>query len=113
MSISGSWEIQRSLSKLQAIPVIGSTLVSPVKAVVSLAETVAGIAGAIIFGTLAVVTSSPYCAEKCIKSVAHIGLGLLGFMYSVSNFISLGIVGYTVENLGQPRHLHVSRMSLL
>ncbi len=97
MTLSGSWEIQRSLSRLQAIPVLGSTLVSPIKAVVSLAETVAGIAGAILFGTIAVITDDKDSVGRCVESLGHIGLGLLGFMYSVSNFFTLGAVGYTVE----------------
>ena len=97
--ISASWEVQRALSSAQATPIVGPLLVSPVKAVFSTAQLVAGVAGTILFGTLALLTFHPDLASLATKSIAHVGMGALGLMYSVSNFISLGIVSYRLENL--------------
>ena len=101
MSVSGCYSVQRSLSTGQAIPVVGPLVVSPIKAVFSVAQLIAGIAGSILFGTLAIVSNfTRPLDEIAFKSLQHAGLGLIGLMYSVSNMLSLGIVAYRFEVAG-------------
>lgn len=95
------WSVQRSLSKAQATPIVGPLLVSPIKALVSVAELIVGIAGSILFGTLAVLTFNDYLGGKAVESLGHAGLGLLSLMYSISNILSLGLVGYRFEVISQ------------
>jgi len=99
-------EVQRQLSKAQAFPVAGPIIASPVKAVISLAEIVGGLASTIIFGVLATLflmvfaeTPCGFCVEMACDSLAHLGLGILSFGYSVANMCTLGLVGYRIEYL--------------
>lgn len=91
--------VQRYLSRAQATPVIGPLLVSPVKAVVSTAQLIAGLVATIFLGTLSMLTFNDFLAAKTLQALGHAGLGFTGLAYSVSNFISLGIVGYRFESM--------------
>ena len=103
MAITESWEFQRNLSTAQATPIVGPLLVSPIKAVVSVAQLVVGAVGSIFFGLLAAISLNDKLGELAFKSLCHTGMGLLGLLYSASNFVSLGLVGYRIENLGASR----------
>lgn len=91
--------IQRNLSQAQATPIVGPLVVSPVKGVVSLAQIIVGIAGTILFGTLALLSWNDTMFKYAAKSLGHVGIGFTGFVYSISNFISLGLVGYRIERM--------------
>lgn len=97
MTISQSWEFQRCLSRAQAIPAVGFLLVSPVKALVSLVQLIVGIAGSILFGVLLAITLNPCIFRITMTSLGYSAMGLFDFLYSVSNFVSFGLVAYRVE----------------
>lgn len=101
MTISESWEFQRTLSAAQATPIVGPLLVSPVKAVVSIAQLIVGTVGSIFFGFLAALTFNDRLGELAFKSLCHTGMGFLGLLYSASNFLSLGIIGHNIENMNK------------
>ncbi len=107
MAISESWEFQRTLSVAQATPIMGPLLVSPVKAVVSIAQLIVGVVGSIFFGFFAALTFNDRLGELAFKSLCHAGMGFLGLLYSVSNFVSLGIIGYNIENMNQRSFSHL------
>jgi len=89
---------QSALSTAQAVPVLGPVFVSPCKAVVSLAQIIAGFAGGVIFGALTVVSfGSDWCAGKTFQSIGHVSMGFLALGYSFMNILTLGIAGYHIE----------------
>ncbi|HEV8051012.1 MAG TPA: hypothetical protein VGP47_00845 [Parachlamydiaceae bacterium] len=97
-------DIQRSLSSLQAIPVIGPLVFSPIKMGVSVAEMISGFAIGIIFGIGATVSNSiganSLCNELGIISLRGFGHALTGFaslFYGASNLATLGLVGGCLE----------------
>lgn len=99
------WDIQRYLSKGQAIPLLGPALVSPLKAVVSLVELVVGFIFAVIFAILTALTLcltnkdlSNGLGKNAFTAATHSALGLVSFGYAVANMLSLGILGYILEN---------------
>lgn len=98
-TVNTMFEVQRQLSEWQATPVVGPLVVSPIKAVVSLAETIVGVVGTIFFGFLSALTglTSDDLIGYTFKSMGHVGLGLAGLAYSIANFATLGIVGYSIE----------------
>lgn len=91
------FRFQSTLSEAQAIPVLGPILVSPCKALVSLAQIVVGIASGVLFGSLTVITWSDWCAEKTLQSITHVGMGFMAFGYSLVNIFTLGIAAYQIE----------------
>ena len=86
------WNVQETLLKAQATPLVGPIVVSPVKALISTAQLVAGIAGIILFGPLIVICNNKYCAKKAFCCVGHIGTGLIGLVDSIVNIVTLGIL---------------------
>ncbi len=99
MAVGTMYNIQRSLSEAQAFPVVGPLVVSPIKAVVSVAHLIVGLAGSILFGTFAILSGNKTLSKMAFKSFAHTGLGLVGLAYSVGNFLTLGILAYKIEIL--------------
>ncbi|MBA3603676.1 MAG: hypothetical protein H0W50_08560 [Parachlamydiaceae bacterium] len=90
--------IQQYLSQSQAIPVIGPLLVSPLKAVISAVQFVAGSALALISATFGSFFRSPSTMKFAATSGLHAGLGLLSLCYSLANIVSLGILGFYLEH---------------
>jgi hypothetical protein len=99
MSLTGMFHLQRSLSEAQAIPVFGPIIVSPVKAVVSLAQMIMGLASFILLGSATLVFQKKCLLDKSITALGQVGLGLIGITYSLSNIITLGYAGYFFESL--------------
>lgn len=99
MSVSTMFQVQRTLSKAQAIPLVGPVVFSPVKAVVSLAQIIAGVAGTILFGTVGFFTDSPSILKPLGHSIGHMGMGLTSFVYSGINMATLGLFGISMEGL--------------
>lgn len=109
-SLGSTFEAQRRLSSAQAIPVLG-VAVSVVKGVLSLVQIIAGIAGTILFGSLAfgaLLTSNERMRSfsDCMvnyagQSILHAGLGILSFIYSGVNIATLGLAAYRFEKLAR------------
>ena len=90
-------EVQRFLSKGQAVPILGLP-VSAIKSAVSVTEIIAGFAGTIIFGSGAVLSGcNEKAAELAFKSAGHIALGSASLAYSIGNIVTLTAVGYCIE----------------
>lgn len=101
--------IQRFLSKAQAIPLVGPLLFSPIKLLVSILVftfslgTYTIVAGPILaiyllFG----ITKSFFLdgiLDKVLKGCSfYFMIGGIGMIYSLSNFATLGILGYMIES---------------
>ena len=89
--------VQFFLNKAQAVPVVGPVFVSPVKAVVSIAQTITAIAACIFFNALTRLTKKENLALLYIKSQAELSLGFFNLAYSIINMLTLGIIGYKKE----------------
>lgn len=104
--------IQRSLSKAQATPAVGPLIISPGKAVVSVAQIISGVARGVFCGVaaLSICCVKSFCEEKYKVSQAEkffakqSGYGFLdefngtcSLIYSLSNFFTMGITGYVCE----------------
>ena len=95
-------DFQSRLSYMQAFPLLGPLIVSPIKAVISCAEIVAGVACTIIFGTISLISlfQLSWSRRGIIDGIGHVGLGSLGFIASVLNIATLGISG-VVYNMSE------------
>lgn len=108
-------DLQRNLSVAQqALPIVSPLVVSPVKAVVSIAQIIYGIARATFFG---VATLSAYSLNiffndnyKISNATAllgeQMGYGMLdqingtcSLIYSLSNLFTLGVTGFVCERI--------------
>jgi hypothetical protein len=95
---------QDFLSKAQALPIFGPIVVSPIKALTSTVELVAGIAGVILFGSLTCLTLLVVprvgfaCLEATYLSLRLASHGKNELVYSLVNMISLGLIGAICEN---------------
>lgn len=96
-SVEFVYEIQRTLSKAQSTPIVGPLFVSPVKALVGLAQFVTGFALTIINGSLASVFNNRTIDENFKSSLMHTGVGLASLGYSLVNMITLGMFGHSIE----------------
>lgn len=99
LTIKIAWDVQNALSEAQTNPIGGPFLISPIKAVLSLAELIAGFAIFVLFGTLTIVAHNKILGAITAEAALHTGLGLIHFAYSLSNIISLGVVGCFIEDL--------------
>lgn len=92
------YEVQRTLSRAQAFPILGPLIVSPIKASLSIIMIIAGI----ILGTIVYVASralnSASLKERAML-ILKVGpdLGSCSLLYSVVNILSLGIIGAIAE----------------
>lgn len=93
------YNAQRELSAAQVTPIVGPLLVSPCKALVSAAQAIIGLAGAILFATLTVVSSSDWSTRLFVDATQQVALGIAAFGYSVMNMVTLGFAGYKLEQL--------------
>lgn len=96
---SNKSSIQDWLSKYQTTPLVGPFIGSPIKALLSTAELISGVAFSIIFGTLFMLTGSTTLGTWTMNMGDHTDLGVRGLIYSLVNFVSLGWVGYRIEKL--------------
>lgn len=99
-------QTQRALSVLQAVPVIGPLVFSPVKMGFSLAEMISGLAIGIIFGIGATISDAigAKSVSRGLGSIALTGFrhSITGFgslFYASSNLATLGIVGAFCEHV--------------
>jgi hypothetical protein len=91
-------DIQNVLSKAQAVPLLGMTI-SPVKAVVSLAQVITGITTSFFLTILGVVSSNKSLLDLAGLVLAeNAKAGLTNFFYSVANFTTFTIVGVYFES---------------
>jgi hypothetical protein len=100
------YELQRNLSVAQASPILGPLIVSPAKALVSVAEIIIGIAIAVLFGVFSLLfilfhqnDALSWTATQTAYGLGNVGLGVTSLIYSVANMGTLGLFGYAVENL--------------
>lgn len=91
------YETERSLSNAQALIVVGALVVSPVKAVFSLALVVGGVALSILFAPLALVFRSDLLGRISLGGLVSAALGTVSFFYSLINLATLGLVGFKIE----------------
>lgn len=113
--------LQRNLSVAQAFPVVGPIVVSPTKAIVSLAQVITGFSKAVFFGT-GVVISFTFRLEKalvhCLKQSGNgfleIFNGTCSLSYSLANICTLGMTGFFCETFWYSLHLDLrGRATLL
>lgn len=96
-------QLQTGLSKLQAIPVVGPSIFSPCKALLSTAQMIVGLAYGVLFGfvgTSAAVLGLNKIAQPILhvasEALAEAVLGFGSLFYACSNMATLGILGLTV-----------------
>jgi hypothetical protein len=108
MSLIGA--VQSKLSTLQAIPLAGPVLFSPIKALVSKVQI---ISGAVLGTVYAGATPAGYILDSRLGSdMAHASLYQFGEMvdgvgslgYAFANVATLGVLGICVE-LGRPKQV--------
>jgi len=100
MSVSQvMYEAQDFLSIGQAIPIVGSSLLSPVKAGFSVIQTIYGLAKGVFFRIASCFASTETQAlkEKSFQALAFARSGLGHLAYSIVNFYTLGFFGLCVE----------------
>lgn len=91
-------QAQRTLSILQAAPFVGPFVFSPIKAVVSLAQMIMGVALTIIGAYLTVINPSWQSSKEVIESgVNHVFSGCLSMIYSLTNIATCGLAGLSFE----------------
>jgi hypothetical protein len=89
--------VQRKLSILQTIPLVGFLVISPIKLVVSILQMVIGLAAAILLSVSATLVCSENLAEKSFISLIYVGVGVLSFLYALATLASLGGLGCLFE----------------
>ncbi len=97
MYLESMTQFQRTLSRAQATPLFGPLFISPCKAMISIAQIVVGVAGSIFFGSMAAISAFNFGGEYALKSFGHVTLGALSLLYSISNMLTLGLVGHALE----------------
>ena len=95
---------QSGLSKLQAVPIIGPVVFSPVKMIWSTAQIIKGLAVGVFFGmpaaalhTLGNDRVAAYLAEIAALEFWTAFKGVGHLFYAAINLASLGIIGGSVE----------------
>lgn len=83
-------EIQGSLTRFQARPIIGPLIGSPVKALYSIAQTILGIALCILFRPIAKLTNFSILKRVAKYGGHQMALGVSGLVTSVRNFSNCG-----------------------
>ncbi len=99
--LSNVTNVQRQLSVAQSYPIVGPLIVSPCKALVSLAQIIGGFISGIFLGIAAVFAcGNQWTLERFVESFGHVSLGSLSLGYSIANILTLGIIGWQIENAG-------------
>jgi hypothetical protein len=96
-SLESMIDIQKSLNKWQTTFLVGPLVVSPIKAVISTAELVAGLVSAIFFGFFTVVLCNRHLGSGTIEALEHAFIGAIELLYSLGNVISLGFLSNKLE----------------
>lgn len=103
--MGGFNSIQQSLNWYQSYPVVGSTVFSPVKAVVSTVQIISGLARCVLseMAAIAAKVTGQHCLSKrlhfiAFKSLKQAGEGLGNLFYACINFGTLGIAGFILES---------------
>lgn len=91
------YEVQNRLSLAQSFPIFGPLIVSPVKAVISAIQFVAGIVFGSLKGIFEALSGSHYHHSEAREWLVMGRHGLKQLAYSVVNMLSLGIIGAMVE----------------
>jgi hypothetical protein len=94
--------LQKKLSIAQATPIAGPILASPVKAVVSVAQVIISVAGAILLSPLAL-TQDVQTLHLMTRCFDYTKAGACSFVYAASNMLSLGMVGNKVQSGGESK----------
>ncbi len=92
--------VQKSLNNAQATPIVGPLFASPLKAVVSIAQLIDGLVTTIFFTalTMLMLPSDSFQAFSTLAAIQNTSTGFSNLFFSVVNFMSLGIVGYKLQN---------------
>lgn len=92
-------EIQDFLSAFQATPIVGPIIGSPIKALVSTAMIIMGIARTIFYGLVAMVLLFQHSEmnQSALYGLKLIKVGIPHLSYSILNLCTFGIVGYALE----------------
>ena len=91
------WNVQRTLSRFQAVPLLGPVVGSPIKAMVSTAQIVAAFVAIIFWGSLFSITQSSSMFDRTATSLGHLTMGAAGLAYSIVNLFTLGLSGFILE----------------
>ena len=91
--------VQNTLSEFQSIPIVGTFVGSPIKALVSTIEIIMGIAAAILFGPIYTLTNSTTCRDIALVAGFHTIMGMGHLLYSVANFATLGTLQTMLRNV--------------
>jgi len=86
-------EIQARLSTAQSFPIIGPLLISPVKALVSTIQFVAGIALGSLVGVFGALNNSRSDIKDAFELLDMGGSGLQHLAFSIANMLTLGLIG--------------------
>ena len=89
--------VQSKLSHYQAVPIVGMA-VSPVKALISTAQSVAGVAGIILFGLASCCIDNEWLEDKACVAAQHLGMGVRGLASSITNFVTFTLFGCLNEH---------------
>lgn len=93
--------MQSALTDAQSIPVLGPLVVSPLKAIVSLAQTILGLAATILTALGLILFSCGRNRDLIANTKLFANLtqeGAANFASSVVNFLTLGIAGYVQKH---------------
>lgn len=106
-SLGDMYWVQRRLAQAQAVPLYGPLVFSPIKAIVSVAQTAFG-----FLGLLYTEFVCRYYGDESLKKhqfvlLYHGMMGLAGIGYSYANFRLFGVIGIGVETV-----FHVSSTQL-
>lgn len=96
-SVEKMYDAQRRLSFAQSVPIVGPLIFSPVKAIVSTAQIIAGLASAIFWGIGFCLTEDYFISSRLQEATIHVGMGCGSLAYSFVNFVTYGLVGFTAE----------------
>ena len=98
-------QVQSELSFLQAMPLYGPLIFSPLKMCVSLVQMISGLAVGVIFGigTLVAAAVDARSLRDRMSKVAdsafdHSAKGAIHLIYATVNLASLGFIGFLVES---------------
>jgi hypothetical protein len=90
-------DVHRFLDKAQAFPIVGPVLASPVKAIVSIAQTIVAIAAFVFFRALLSFTQNITIIRLSLEQSVQVILGIDGLTSSLANMITLGYAAYKNE----------------
>ncbi len=91
------FEVQRGLSRFQAVPLLGPIVGSPIKALISTAQIVVAFVAMIFYSSLFSFTRSQTMFERTATSFGHLTMGAVGLAYSIMNLCTLGMGGLFLE----------------